>query len=307
VGVTYFRESATNPSVLILVADARCFISHMVHMSFTNLLLCPPYAYICWSRIPGRTTISARIVRLCMRDARYRHAICIVCCVFPFRKCCVFACPHSHSQEKQKCYVCGEEGHTRKECPGVEISGRSPNQNQSLSPYKGQRHKSAGGKHGRRPLKWGKSSRLPRTRSECADEEDTVVPMGEDEAIAEADLPYDAPFIDACVHLHLLAELLHKQPGVDRKVPVMDALQLPPNFEAAICVFSDACAVLPEGASPHYRMWERARGDRRLRFAFGLRAADAAMYDEDVSLRLETYLGEVENAVAVGLVGLDYR
>lgn len=123
----------------------------------------------------------------------------------------------------------------------------------------------------------------------------------------ESGVPYEAPFIDACVHLHLLTDLVHKLPGVDRRAPVLDALHLPPNFSAAVCVFSDAASILPEGAGPHHRAWERLGGDSRLYFAFGVRAADAPLYNADVYKRLEGYLTEVGRAVAVGLVGLDYR
>lgn len=94
--------------------------------------------------LSATTTYSFAIIRLLYKQSGHLG-----------KDCACHASFYERNNTRQKCGLCGKGGHAREDCPSVENGEHGP------TLYKGRTHKSVGGKHSKRPLKWSKSSRKP--------------------------------------------------------------------------------------------------------------------------------------------------
>lgn len=124
------------------------------------------------------------------------------------------------------------------------------------------------------------------------------------------------PIVDLAVFPYELAMLPPTEAVIGHgvhQVPLSESLQElagpdAPPLEAYVAIYSDAETILPEMASPHYRLWEQLARDPRARFAFGLGPTAAALWESDKDgclARVEACL-DLPDVVAVGLAGLNY-
>lgn len=180
-------------------------------------------------------------------------------------------------RSKMKCYICGQEGHVRRECPGIPDGGR-------------------GASH--HPVKYRNSKRKA-GRNEEAPEQDEVA------------ITPSLPYSDACCRLHLMFKAFGHPGDYDQFKNKIQSSATPITEDLQSCVafFDDSKALLPEGGDRSYRIWERAFDPETdsVFMGFGLAPKECPRYfNHEVLERLEEYITN-DRVVALGVVGLDFR
>jgi TatD DNase family protein len=184
-------------------------------------------------------------------------------------------CAIARRQATAKCFLCGQRGHIRSECPNPKGNGNVP------------KHKARG-------------DRGQRRKAGAQEESGEDGPATAAKALASI---ARQPFVDPCCRLHVC----QSQAGLfGAASEYFDSVQLPTDCEGIVAIFADA--VCFDLASPRYRCWEALLADERVWGAFGCEPADAPALADSLSDRLNEWIeGCPEGKVVAVVTGLDFR